>query len=56
MIHTDRAIVVEGKYDKIKLSGMIDGVIVCTGGFRIYKDKESRRCCAPWQTNRVWRC
>ena len=40
MIHTDRAIVVEGKYDKIKLSGMIDGVIVCTGGFRIYKDKE----------------
>lgn len=40
MIHTDRAIVVEGKYDKIKLRGMIDGVIVCTGGFRIYKDKE----------------
>ena len=40
MIHTDRAIVVEGKYDKIKLSGMIDGVIVCTSGFRIYKDKE----------------
>lgn len=27
MIHTDRAIVVEGKYDKIKLGGLIDGVI-----------------------------
>lgn len=40
MIHTDRAIVVEGKYDKIKLGGLIDGVILCTGGFRIYKDKE----------------
>ena len=40
MIHTDRAIVVEGKYDKIKLKGVIDGVILCTGGFRIYKDKE----------------
>ena len=40
MIHTDRAIVVEGKYDKIKLKGLIDGVILCTGGFRIYKDKE----------------
>lgn len=40
MIHTDRAIVVEGKYDKIRLSGMIDGVILCTDGFRIYKDKE----------------
>lgn len=40
MIHTDRAIVVEGKYDKIKLSSMVDGVIICTGGFRVYKDKE----------------
>lgn len=39
MIHTDRAIVVEGKYDKIKLSSMVDGVIICTGGFRVYKDK-----------------
>lgn len=43
MIHTDRAIVVEGKYDKIKLSGLIDGVIICTGGFRIYKDKEMQQ-------------
>ena len=40
MIHTDRASVVEGKYDKIKLSSMVDGVIICTGGFRVYKDKE----------------
>lgn len=40
MIHTERAIVVEGKYDKIKLSSMVDGVIICTGGFRVYKDKE----------------
>ena len=40
MIHTDRAIVVEGKYDKIKLSSMVDGVIIRTGGFRVYKDKE----------------
>lgn len=42
MIHTDRAIVVEGKYDKIKLSSMVDGVIICTGGFRVYKDKEKQ--------------
>ena len=40
MIHTDRAIVVEGKHDKIKLRSMVDGVIICTGGFRVYKDKE----------------
>ena len=37
------AIVVEGKYDKIKLGGLIDGVILCTGGFRIYKDKEMQQ-------------
>lgn len=43
MIHTDRAIVVEGKYDKIKLGGLIDGLILCTGGFRIYKDKEMQQ-------------
>ena len=43
MIHTDRASGVEGKYDKIKLGGLIDGVILCTGGFRIYKDKEMQQ-------------
>ncbi len=40
MIKIKEAIVVEGKYDKIKLSSIIDGVIIVTGGFRIYKDKE----------------
>lgn len=30
----------EGKYDQIKLSSLIDGVIIRTDGFRIYKDKE----------------
>ena len=44
MIHTDRAIVVEGKYDKIKLGGLIDGVILCTPtGSPIYKDKEMQQ-------------
>ena len=32
-----RAIIVEGKYDKIKLSSIVDGVIIVTNGFRIYK-------------------
>lgn len=40
MIKIKEAIVVEGKYDKIKLSSIIDGVIIVTGGFQIYKDKE----------------
>ncbi len=34
------AIVVEGKYDKIKLSSVVDALILETHGFRIFKDKE----------------
>ena len=30
----------EGKYDKIKLSSIIDGLIIETHGFQIFKDKE----------------
>ena len=40
MIRTDKTIVVEGKYDIIKLSAVIDGVVIPTGGFGIFKDKE----------------
>ncbi|MCI7767797.1 MAG: DUF4093 domain-containing protein [Oscillospiraceae bacterium] len=40
MINLRQAVIVEGKYDKIKLSSVINGVIICTGGFNIYKDKE----------------
>ena len=34
------AVIVEGKYDKIKLSSLIDGVIIETNGFQIFKDPE----------------
>lgn len=30
----------EGKYDKIRLSSLVDGLILETNGFRIFKDKE----------------
>lgn len=40
MIKINEAIVVEGKYDKIKLSSIVDGLIIETNGFRIFKDKE----------------
>lgn len=40
MIRVKEAIVVEGKYDKIKLSSLVDGLIIETDGFRIFKDKE----------------
>lgn len=38
MIKTDKVIIVEGKYDKIKLSSLIDGVIIETSGFGIFKN------------------
>ena len=34
------AIVVEGKYDKIRLEAVVDAVILVTDGFRIYKRPE----------------
>ena len=40
MIKIEQAIIVEGKYDKIKLSSIIDAVIITTDGFNIFKDKE----------------
>lgn len=42
MIKLDRPVIVEGKYDKIRLSGFMDAVIIETDGFRIFSDKEKR--------------
>lgn len=42
MIKTDRAVIVEGKYDKIKLSSILDAVIIETDGFGLFKDKEKQ--------------
>ena len=42
MIHLEQAIVVEGKYDKIKLSSIVDSVVIVTNGFGLYKDKEKQ--------------
>ena len=40
MIKIKQAIVVEGKYDKIKLSSVVDAPIIVTNGFSIFKDKQ----------------
>ncbi|MCD7775128.1 MAG: DUF4093 domain-containing protein [Clostridiales bacterium] len=42
MIRLNQAVIVEGKYDKIRLSGFIDAVIIETDGFRIFSDKEKK--------------
>lgn len=40
MIKLKQPVIVEGKYDKITLENVIDALIICTDGFRIFKDKE----------------
>jgi ribonuclease M5 len=42
MISVKEAIIVEGRYDKIKLSSIVDTPIIETGGFRVFKDKEKQ--------------
>ncbi|MBE7050362.1 MAG: DUF4093 domain-containing protein [Ruminococcaceae bacterium] len=43
MLKIKEAIVVEGNYDKIKLSGIVDATIVVTDGFMIFKNKSMMR-------------
>ncbi len=40
MIHLNQTVVVEGKYDKIKLQSILDANILETGGFRLFQDRE----------------
>ena len=40
MLEIREAIVVEGRYDKIALSNLVDTAIFTTDGFAIFKDKE----------------
>ncbi len=42
MLKIREAIIVEGRYDKIKLSGLIDAPIIETNGFRIFSDREKQ--------------
>lgn len=39
-IKLDMPVIVEGKYDKIKLESVIDGIIITTDGFGIYKNSD----------------
>ncbi len=40
MLKISEAVIVEGRYDKLKLSDILDTLIIETNGFHIYKDKE----------------
>ncbi|MBQ3417502.1 MAG: DUF4093 domain-containing protein [Ruminococcus sp.] len=37
------AVIVEGRYDRIKLSELIATPVIETGGFRVFKDKEKQK-------------
>lgn len=42
-IKLNEAVIVEGRYDKLKLSNILDAFIIETNGFGIFKDKEKLR-------------
>lgn len=42
MIRTERAVVVEGRYDKSRLEGIVDGLILTTNGFNIFRDRDKQ--------------
>ncbi len=57
MLRLTQAVVVEGKYDQIKLSALLDATIIPVGGFRIYKDAETleliRLLASSWRENTI---
>ena len=42
MLRIKEAVIVEGKYDQIKLSSLIEALIIETNGFGIFKDRQKR--------------
>lgn len=42
MLHTEKAVITEGRYDKARLSTVIDGLIITTEGFGIFNSKEKQ--------------
>lgn len=41
-LHLKEAIIVEGRYDKIRLGELIASPVIETGGFRVFKDREKQ--------------
>lgn len=42
MIKLKEAIIVEGRYDRMRLAALFDTAIIETGGFRVFKDNERK--------------
>lgn len=43
MIKLNEAVIVEGKYDKIRLESVIDALIITTEGFGVFKNREKQK-------------
>ena len=41
MMRIKEAIVVEGRYDTIRLSGVVDALVVQTNGFRLFSSEDT---------------
>ena len=48
----DTVVIVEGKYDKIKLSSVIDAIIIETGGFAVFNNEDKRKLIRKLSENR----
>lgn len=42
MLRLKEAVIVEGRYDKIKLKSLVDAPVIETNGFRVFSDKEKQ--------------
>ena len=42
-VRVEEVIVVEGKYDAVKLADLVDGLILTTNGFSVFKNAETKR-------------
>lgn len=41
-LHVREVLVVEGKYDAAKLQNIVDGLVLCTGGFGVFTSEETK--------------
>ena len=49
MIHTDRVLIVEGKYDAVRLAHLTDAMILLTDGLAFIKTNSASSCSGRWR-------
>ena len=48
MLKLEQALLVEGKYDAARLGNLVDGTILTTDGFRVFKEDVYKRQPEGW--------